>query len=265
MKIQKFLPRLIALLVSFALVGTHADMALAADIDLARAKNHFKQGQAHYAKGEYQRALEKFEVAYTYKPLAGFLFNMGQCQMELKNYPMALKRYNQYLRESPKARNRAKVEELIRQASVKQESSKAKALAASAKAKPVVVAKAPAKPKAKPQPVATQTPEKSIVVKTPPPVKPQPITKVIQATPVDDLPLAPLVVPSPDPLQAATIPPTGMVQTGEDSESIYKTWWFWSIATSVVAASVSAVVLTQTSPNEQIVAPSGTLGTIDRR
>ena len=266
MNFQKLFPQLIALLVSFALIGTHAEMALAADLDMARAKNHFKQGQSHYAKGEYQKALERFEVAYSYKPFAGFLFNLGQCHMELKNYEMALKRYNQYLRESPKARNRAKVEELIRQASVKQEETKVKAVAqvvkpktkTKTKTKSVVAdkSKTKASPKIKTKKVAEASAQKSTPA----------ITKVIKATPVDDLPLAPLVVPAQDPLQAATIPTTGMVASANaDSESVYETWWFWSIATSVVAASISAVVLTQASPNQQIVAPSGSLGTIDRR
>ena len=253
-------PKLMALLLSFALVTTHAEIALAADLDMARAKNHFKQGQTHYANSEYQQALERFEVAYSYKPLSGFLFNIGQCHMELKNYEMALKRYNQYLRESPKARNRAKVEELIRQASVKHDASKIKTAVKTAPAK-APVKTAPAKAKAEPA-------KKTVVAKTKvaPKAKTSPITKVIQATPVDGLPLAPLVVAPQDPLQAATIPATGMVATmNTNSESVYETWWFWSIATSVVAASISAVVLTQASPNEQIVAPSGSLGTIDRR
>ena len=182
--------------------------------------------------------------------------------MELENYSMALKRYNQYLRESPKARNRSKVEALIREAAAKQESVRPKTTEV------VTAAKKESQPK--PKPAATPaTPGVSLEKKVPatkaPDPKPQPITKIIQASPVDGLPLAPLVVPNQDPLQNATIPTTGMVQSGDGSDSIYKSWWFWSIATSVVAASISAVVLTQSSPNEQIVAPSGTLGTIDRR
>ncbi len=254
MNFKNVFPQLIALLVSCALIGTHAEMALAADLDMARAKNHFKQGQKHYANGEYQKALERFEVAYSYKALPGFLFNLGQCHMELKNYDMALKRYNQYLRESPKARNRTKVEELIRKASLEQKEAKAKVIAKAVKPKPV-------------KPVTSQKAKATpVVAKAPPLKKAAPITKVIQATPIDDLPLAPLVVPNQDPLQAATIPATGMVANMNDQpESVYETWWFWSIATSVVAASISAVVLTQSSPNQQIVAPSGSLGTIDRR
>ena len=263
MNFKKMFPQLIDLLVSFALIGTHAEMALAADLDMARAKNHFKQGQKHYANGEYQKALERFEVAYSYKPFPGFLFNLGQCHMELKDYEMALKRYNQYLRESPKARNRAKVEDLIRQASLKQEESKMKAVAQVTPPKPkkqTSVIKSHSKSKA----VSNKQPKE--VAKSPVTKKAAPISTVIKATPVDDLPLAPLVVPTQDPLQAATIPTQGMVATvNADSESVYETWWFWSIATSVVAASISAVVLTQASPNQQIVAPSGTLGTIDRR
>ncbi len=263
MNFKNLFPQLIALLVSFALIGTHAEMALAADLDMARAKKHFKQGQTHYANGEYQQALERFEVAYSYKPFAGFLFNLGQCHMELKDYEMALKRYNQYLRESPKARNRAKVEELIRQASLKQEEGKIKTVVQASSPKTKTEKKVvadPSKAKASSK-VKTKEVAKASVKK-----KAAPITKVIKATPVDDLPLAPLVVPAQDPLQLAAIPAEAMVATvNADSESVYETWWFWSIATSVVAASISAVVLTQASPNQQIVAPSGSLGTIDRR
>jgi hypothetical protein len=258
--------QLIAVLVSVALIGTHADMALAADVNIARAKKHFKQGQTHYANGQHTKALEQFEAAYSYKKLPGFLFNMGQCHMELKNFDMALKRYNQYLRESPKARNRSKVEDLMRQATAAKAAMTPKVVVAKAavktspaKAKPVVTKKKPVKkvtPKAKP-----------VVAKAKVSKKPRaPVIKVIKAARVDDLPLAPLVVPVQEPALSALTPSTGLVKTvGEESDSIYESWWFWSIATSVVAASISAVVLTQNGPTQQMVAPSGTLGTIDRR
>jgi tetratricopeptide (TPR) repeat protein len=251
----------IAMLVAVALVGTHADMALAADVNVARAKKHFKQGQVHYANGEHGKALEQFEAAYSYKELSGFLFNMGQCHMELKQFDMALKRYNQYLRESPKARNRDKVEDLIRTAT-----------AANVVAAKKVIA---SKPPQKAAPVKTKP---AVAKKSTTQVKPTlanakvakqpqgPTIKVIQASPVDELPLAPLVVPIQDPALSALTPSSDLVKTMvEQPDSIYESWWFWSIATSVVAASISAVVLTQSGPTQQMVAPSGTLGTIDRR
>jgi tetratricopeptide (TPR) repeat protein len=265
-KPKNIFAQFIAMLVTVALVGTHADMALAADVNIARAKKHFKQGQVHYANGEYSGALEQFEAAYSYKKLPGFLFNMGQCHMEMKHFDMALKRYNQYLRESPKARNRAKVEDLMRQATA------AKTVLAKK-----VMTKQPAvqKSKAMSKPiVAKKQTVKKVQVKSKPALakakiakKPTgSVIKVIQATLLDNIPLAPLVVPIQDPALIALTPSTGLVNTmSEEPDSIYESWWFWSIATSVVAASISAVVLTQNSPTQQMVAPSGTLGTIDRR
>ena len=89
---------------------SHVPLALVASED-QRFPQHFGVDMT-----EIKKALEQFEAAYSYKELSGFLFNMGQCHMELKQFDMALKRYNQYLRESPKARNRDKVEDLIRTA-----------------------------------------------------------------------------------------------------------------------------------------------------
>lgn len=264
MKPKNIFAQFIAMLVAVALVGTHADMALAADVNIARAKKHFKQGQAHYAHGEHTKALEQFEAAYSYKELPGFLFNMGQCHMELKKFDMALKRYNQYLRESPKARNRAKVEDLMRQATaakadVTKEATAKNAVAKKSKAKPVVAKKQTVK--------EVQVKSKPALAKAKITKKPKgPVIKVIKATPVQDIPLAPLVVPVQDPALTALTPSNGLVNTmSQEPDSIYESWWFWSIATSVVAASISAVVLTQNSPTQQMIAPTGTLGTIDRR
>jgi len=250
-KSKKIVPQLIALVVSVALVATHADLALAADVNVARAKKHFKQGQLHYGNGEYTEALERFEAAYSYKPLPGFLFNMGQCHMEMKKFDMALKRYNQYLRESPKARNRPKVEDLMRQASTAISAAATKPIKKQATATPAVK---------KPKVVKPQAPLKAAL-----PVA-KPVAKITDSKPIDDIPLAPLVVAPQEPSLTALTPTTNLVKNmSDEADTIYESWWFWSIATSVVAASISAVVLTQASPAEQLVAPSGTLGTIDRR
>ena len=48
-----------------------------------RAKELFAQGNQHYELGEYAKALELYKRAYQIKPLAEFLFNIGQCHRKL--------------------------------------------------------------------------------------------------------------------------------------------------------------------------------------
>ena len=241
MKLSKSIYQSLALGICLGLVVSHAQPAMAADVRIARAKKHFQAGQSHYATGSYADALDAFEAAYSYKPLSGFLFNMGQCHMELKGYTMALRLYNQYLREAPKARNRAKVEERIREA-----------MAALHSTQPVAPAKVLKKEK-KPV-VNSAVPASSVMVSqaVPPEVEPA---------------LVPLVTPQPTPDLLALSPVDGqaMKLAELDDPAIYESWWFWTVATSLVAASVSAVIVSQTAPTDQWVAPSGPLGTIDRR
>jgi tetratricopeptide (TPR) repeat protein len=84
--------------------------------DRAKAKKLFEDGQVHYTVGRFHEALEDYSKAYELAHLPGFLFNIGQCHRELKEYDRALFFYEGYLREKPEAKNRAMVEDLIAEA-----------------------------------------------------------------------------------------------------------------------------------------------------
>lgn len=70
-----------------------------------KAKQLFEEAQVHYETGRFQEALEDYSKAYELVQLAGFLFNIGQCHRELKEYDRALYFYERYLREKPDAKN----------------------------------------------------------------------------------------------------------------------------------------------------------------
>ncbi len=90
-----------------------------ADDNKIRARQHFEKGQTHYKLGQFEEALSEYSQAYKLAPLAGFLFNIGQCHRRLEDYEQAVFFLKGYLREKPKAKNRALVENLINDAEKK--------------------------------------------------------------------------------------------------------------------------------------------------
>ncbi|MBW1871664.1 MAG: tetratricopeptide repeat protein, partial [Deltaproteobacteria bacterium] len=81
-----------------------------ADDNKNRARQHFAKGQTHYKLGQFEKALTEYSRAYKLAPLAGFLFNIGQCHRQLEDYEQAIFFLKGYLREKPRAKNRALVE-----------------------------------------------------------------------------------------------------------------------------------------------------------
>ncbi len=95
-----------------------AALALAAggvsgDDKKEQSKKHFDEGQLQYNLGRFDQALASFTQAYEILPLPGFLFNIGQCHRELGDCGKAVFFFEGYLRDSPQAKNRALVQELI--------------------------------------------------------------------------------------------------------------------------------------------------------
>ncbi|HEY7958175.1 MAG TPA: tetratricopeptide repeat protein, partial [Polyangia bacterium] len=78
-----------------------------------KAQALYEQGTAEYNLGSYDAALTAFEGAYRLKPDPALLFNIAQCYRQLAKPDDAAREYRAYLRESPKAPNRAEVERLI--------------------------------------------------------------------------------------------------------------------------------------------------------
>lgn len=79
-----------------------------------KARKIFLEGQTHYKLGRFDKALVAYSRAYQLLPLAGFLFNIGQCHRFLGNHNQAIYFYKGYLRETPGAPNREVVQLLIR-------------------------------------------------------------------------------------------------------------------------------------------------------
>jgi tetratricopeptide (TPR) repeat protein len=106
------LPKVLFLLLVLA-AGT-AGAQVDGDLEsLERAKELFKKGEVHFSLGEFKKSLGLYREAYRVKPLAGFLFNIGQCYRNLGDCEKAIFYYKQYLSRMPEAPNAKDVETLI--------------------------------------------------------------------------------------------------------------------------------------------------------
>jgi len=103
-------PRLVLALCVLMLT---ARVASADDPALRAAKRHFERGEKLYALTKFSEALDEYQLAFDAKPIADFLFNIGQCYRNLADYDSAIFSYKKYLKLAPNAPNREKVEQLI--------------------------------------------------------------------------------------------------------------------------------------------------------
>lgn len=104
------LTRFLIALSFLMLIGrvAHAD-----DAATREAKRHFERGEKLYALAKFRDALDEYQKAFDAKPIAAFLFNIGQCYRNLEDYDAAIFSYRKYLKLAPEAPNRDKVEQLI--------------------------------------------------------------------------------------------------------------------------------------------------------
>jgi tetratricopeptide (TPR) repeat protein len=77
------------------------------------AKLHFKKGDEHYAKKEYDQAIVEFKKAYELSKLPLILFNIAQAYRLKGESKAALAYYEDYLRLDPGTPSRAQVEQRI--------------------------------------------------------------------------------------------------------------------------------------------------------
>jgi hypothetical protein len=82
---------------------------------VAAAKQHAKQGTTFYNLDRHAEALAEYEAAYLAVPDAALLFNIAQCHRKLGHDKEALAFYKTYLRNAPRAPNRADVEKRIQE------------------------------------------------------------------------------------------------------------------------------------------------------
>lgn len=190
-----------------------------------QAKAEAKRAQLDYKLARFDEALQGYSHAYELFPTPAFLFNLGQCHRNLKNYERAVFFFEGYLREQPKIdpEQRALTEDLIAEskAALDRERADAAAVAARLAAPPMT-----AMPARKPQPkLALQSQGAG--------------TANSEALVAIDRGPAPHDAP------------------------VTHRWWFWTaIVGTAVAASAVAYYATG---DPRLVAPSGSVGTLDRR
>lgn len=81
--------------------------------DKQAAKRHYDTAQRLFNVGRFREALVHYERAFRAASLPGFLFNIGQCHRNLKQYGQAIFFFRRYLTEAQHATNRVQVEALI--------------------------------------------------------------------------------------------------------------------------------------------------------
>ncbi len=80
----------------------------------AAARAAALEGRAAFEKGDYAAALAKYTRAYELKPVAGLLFNLGQCHRQLGNHEKAISFLQRYLDSGPPSEAQAQAtKELI--------------------------------------------------------------------------------------------------------------------------------------------------------
>jgi tetratricopeptide (TPR) repeat protein len=79
----------------------------------AKADVLFEKAQANYQGGSYQAAIVLFKQAYDLVHDPVYLFNLAQSYRRVSDCEAATDNYRQYLAESPKAENKAKVEQWL--------------------------------------------------------------------------------------------------------------------------------------------------------
>jgi hypothetical protein len=97
--------------VLIALVVAGQPAARAEDAEKARVL--FSQGSKFYDVGQFDKAIEAWQQGYDQKPDPSFLFNIAQAYRQKEDPKQAIFFYKSYLRNSPKAANRAEVEQRI--------------------------------------------------------------------------------------------------------------------------------------------------------
>ena len=157
---------------SFAMAAVLLSVTPAhADVRRDQAKQQVVAADIDYRLGRFRDALGRYTRAYELYPLAGLLFNIGQCHKNLRDYDKAIFFFEGYLRDAPTAANRALVEDLIREARAELDRSGVRqAVPSDARSPPDGPSPAPPSPPIAPSPAAASP---SLPVSTPPPSRPR--------------------------------------------------------------------------------------------
>ena len=82
--------------------------------DKVAAREHWERGTTYYDLGKYDDAIKEFEQAYEAKNDPAFLYNLAQSHRLAGHPAEALRFYRTYLRNDPKAPNRAYIEARVK-------------------------------------------------------------------------------------------------------------------------------------------------------
>ena len=81
---------------------------------LEEARQHVAKAKVHYDLGEFKEAADEYILVYRLRPIPAILFNVAQAYRQGGLYDKARQFYKSYLRESPDAKNRAMIEQAIK-------------------------------------------------------------------------------------------------------------------------------------------------------
>ena len=81
--------------------------------DAQKARELFTQGNTYFDIGQFDKAIDAWQSGYQLKNDPGFLYNIAQAYRTMGDAQKAVFFYKRYLSNSPKARNRAEVEQKI--------------------------------------------------------------------------------------------------------------------------------------------------------
>jgi tetratricopeptide (TPR) repeat protein len=208
-----------------------------ADDNKILARQHFEKGQTHYKLGQFEEALSEYSQAYKLAPLAGFLFNIGQCHRRLEDHEQAIFFLKGYLREKPKAKNRALVEKLIKDAEKKFKLQLEENRLQDERDRKLEEQRRQALLKKQAEERRRADEER----------KARQLELAIKA----------------DQARAAALKASAL-KNKPVSTPFYKTWWFWTIVGGVVIGAGGGTAYALTS-GDTTVLPTGSLGTFDRR
>src|SRR5438477_2985680 len=82
---------------------------------LDEARQHVAKAKVHYDLGEFKDAADEYILVYRLRPIPALLFNIAQAYRQAGLYDKARQFYKSYLRESPEAKNKAMIEQAVRE------------------------------------------------------------------------------------------------------------------------------------------------------
>ncbi|MBK8479644.1 MAG: hypothetical protein IPL40_00470 [Proteobacteria bacterium] len=202
----------------------------------ARARRHFRRGEAAFAAGDFRAALADYDRAFRLAPLAGLLFNIAQCHRNLGAHERAIYTYKLYLARLPEAPNREAVLALIAELQPL-----VARPATGTGAKGSATTPAAASPPRKGAPFEQAQGSQDVVVWG------EGAEAAVASGPAGEAARAgvnPAANPTSRPAAKALLGPgltTRFTAEPVDQAPFYRRWWFWTAISTAVVASATAV------------------------